>query len=109
MTTAKPRALVLGHSFVRGIADFIDRKQGKKQYRRDLNLTNFCDVKIFRVGGRTIARMIRLDLTTVKSTTPNVVILDICDYGCDAETVALSIVAFTELLITSQSAIHYRL
>ena len=30
MTTAKPRAFVLGHSFVRRIADYVDRKQGKK-------------------------------------------------------------------------------
>ena len=52
--------------------------------------------------------MIRLDLEVIKSDAPNVVALelgsnDICDSHCDADSIALSLVAFTELLIKSLS------
>ena len=52
--------------------------------------------------------MIRLDLEVIKRKALNFVVLeigsnDICDSHCDADKVALSIVAFTELLIKSLS------
>lgn len=96
---AKPRALVFGHSFVRRVVEFIDTHRAKDSYRRDLNLSKVCDVEIFGIGGRTVDKMIRLDLEVIRRNAPNVVVLeigsnDICDSHCDAETVALSIVAF---------------
>ena len=106
MMASKPRALVLGHSFVRRVVEFIDLHQANNSYSRDLNLSEVCDVEIFGVGSRTVDKMIRLDLEVIKRNAPNVVVLelglnDICDNHCDADTVALSIVAFTELLIKS--------
>ena len=107
---SKPRALVLGHSFVRrvrGVVEFIDLHQVNDNYRRDLAIWSLrCE--IFGVGGRSVDKMIRLDLEVIKSDAPNVVALelgsnDICDSHCDADMVALSIVAFTELLIKSLS------
>lgn len=108
MMASKPRALVLGHSFVRRVVEFIDLQQANDSYRRDLNLSEACDVEIFGVGGRTVDKVIRMDLEVIKRNAPNIVVLelgsnDICDSHCDADTVALSIVALTELLIKSFS------
>ena len=105
---SKPRAIVLGHSFVRRVLEFIDHRQANDSYRRDLNLSEVCKVEIFGIGGCTVDKMIRFDLEIIKSNAPNVVVLelgsnDICDSHCDADTVVLSIVAFTELLIKSLS------
>ena len=64
--------------------------------------------RLFDIGGRTVDKMIRRDLDFIMRNAPNVVALelgsnDICDSHCDADTVALSIVAFSELLIKSLS------
>ena len=52
--SAKPRALVFGHSFVRRFSEFIDNRQPNDLYRRDLQLVHTCDVEIFGTGGRTV-------------------------------------------------------
>ena len=108
MMASKPRALVFRHSFERRVVEFIDLHQANDNYRRDLNLSEVCDVEIFGTGGRTLDKMIRRDLEFIKRNAPNVVVLelgsnDICDSHWGADTVALSIVAFTELLIKSLS------
>ena len=105
MATSKPRALVLGHSFARRIGECIDSSRAEDRYSGDFNLSNVCDVEICGVGGRTVDRMIKLDLEKIRSTAPNVVILelesnDVCDSSCDAATTALSLVALTELLLS---------
>ena len=70
MMASKPRALVLGHSFLRRVVEFIDLHQANDNYRRDLNLSEVCDVGIFGVGGRTVDKMIRLDLEVIKEEHP---------------------------------------
>ena len=102
---AKPCALVFGHSFVRRFGEFIDNSQPRDLYRRDLQLVNTCEVEIFGTGGRTVDKTIRFDLNTIRGTAPNVVVMemgsnDACDRDCDAETIASSLVALTELLIS---------
>ena len=102
MATSKPRALVLGHSFVRRIGEFIDRSQAKDLYSRDFNLSNFCDLEICGFGGCTVDRM---TLEKIRSTAPDVVVLDlgsdeVCDSSCDVATIALLLVAFIELLLS---------
>ena len=106
MMASKPRALVLGHSFVRRVVEFTNLHHDS--YRRDLNLSEVCGVEIFGVGGRTVDKMIRLDLEVIEANAPNAVVLkiglnEIYDSHCDADTVALSLVAFTQLLIKSLS------
>ena len=105
---SKTRALVSGHSFVRRVVEFTNLHH--ESYRRDLNLSEVCGVEVLGVGGRTVDKMIRLDLEVIKRNAPKAVILeiglnDICDSHCDADTVALSIVAFTEMLIKSLSVV----
>ena len=72
---------------------------------------NVCDVAICGFGGRTVDRVIKLDLAKIRSTAPNVVVLalgsnDVCDSSSDAATIALSLVALTELLL-SEFAVQF--
>ena len=103
--SAKPRALGFGHSFVRRFSEFIDNSQPNDLYRRDLQLVHTCEVEIFGTGGRTVDKKIRFDFNTIRGTAPNVVVLemgsnDACEKDSEAETIASSLVALTELLIS---------
>ena len=103
--SAKPCALVFGHSFVHRFGKFIDNRQPNDLYRQDLQLVHTCEVKIFSTGGCTVDKTIRFDLDAIRGITSNVVVLemgsnDICDTDSDAETIASSLVALTELLIS---------
>ena len=56
-------------------------------------------------GGRTVDKLIKYDLQDIGDKAPNVVIQDIgsndlCDEQSDPDTVALSIIALVEILIT---------
>ena len=77
MMASKPRSLVLGHSFVRRVLEFIDLRQANDNYRRDLNLSEVCDVEVFGIGGRMVDKMIRFDLEFIKRNAPNVVVLEL--------------------------------
>lgn len=89
--SAKPRALVFGHSFVRCFGEFIDNSQPNDLYRQDLQLVHTCEVEIFGTGGRTVDTTIRFDLDAIRGTAPNVVVLemgsnDACKKDSDART-----------------------
>ena len=65
---------------------------------------NSCNVKTIGIRGRTVDKLIKFDLQTIRGTAPNVVITDIgsnnlCDKEVDPDTVALSILALVELLL----------
>ena len=104
----KPRALVLGHSFVRRLKEFAAHNHSDGTYDLNLGLSNVCSVIFHGIGGRTVDKMIRNDLDKIRSAAPNIVVLelgsnDLCDKDSDPETIALSIVALVELLITELS------
>ena len=101
----KPRALVLGHSFVRRLKEFAAHNHSDGTYDLNLGLSNVCSVIFHGIGERTVDKMIRNDLDKIRSAAPNIVVLelgsnDLCDKDSDPETIALSIVALVELLIT---------
>ena len=103
--SAKPRSLLFGHSFVRRFGEFIDNGQPNGLYRRDLQLVHTCQVEIFGTGGRTVGKTIRFDLDVIRSSAVDFVVLemgsnDACEQDSDAETIASSLVALTELLIS---------
>ena len=80
---------------MRRFGEFIDNVQPNGLYRRDLH---------FGTGGRTDDKTIRFDLDAIRSSAPDVVVLemrsnDACEQDSDAETIASSLVALTELLI----------
>ena len=104
----KPRALVLGHSFVRRLKDFAAQNHSNGPYDLNLGLSNVCSIVFLGIGGRTVDKLIRNDLDKIRSAAPNIVVLelgsnDLCDKDSDPETIALSIVALAELLITELS------
>ena len=101
----KPRALVLGHSFVRRLKDFAAQNHSDGPYDLNLRLSNVCSIIFLGIGGRTVDKLIRNDLDKIRSAAPNIVVLelgsnDLCDKGSDPETIALSIVAL--------AAVNYR-
>ena len=73
--TPTPHVLVLGHSFIRHLHDFIERNP------RDLDLAFKLKepAAIFwhGVGGRTVAKTIRHDLHVVQSVRPDIVIVQL--------------------------------
>ena len=102
-TAGTSRVLILGHSFVRRLKEFIRRWAQGNKYSLDFNLTQRCDVSILGIGGRTVNKIVRHDLPNIRRRAPEIVILelgsnDLCDESCDAETVSLAIVALVELL-----------
>ena len=104
----KPRVLVLGHSFVRRLREFAAQNHSGGPYDLNLGLSNICSIIFQGIGGRTVDKMIKHDLDKIRSTAPNIVVLelgsnDLCDKDSDPETIALSIVALAELLLTELS------
>ena len=90
VTSRSPRVLILGHSFVRKHKYFIT---------------------MLVIGGRTVDKMVRLDLPTIQDMAPDTVILelgsnDLCDKTSDAETTGLATEAFVALLY-HQSSVRY--
>ena len=81
------------------------KSQPNDFYRRDLKLVHTCEVEIFGAGRCTVDKTIRFDLDTIRGTAPKVLVIemgssDACEKDSDAETIASSLVALTELLIS---------
>lgn len=101
--TTQPRVLILGHSFVRRMKDFLCQNHVEKECRMDFKLRKLCVVTLLGIGGRTIDKLIRFDLEKIRKTTPTILVLemgsnDLCDLSCDPQTICQAIMAFTELL-----------
>ena len=69
-----PRALILGHSFVRRLSSFLPHSD---IYSRNLELQNVAEIALFGVGGRTIAKLEKFDLGFVRAWKPDIVILEL--------------------------------
>ena len=97
----KPRALVLGHLFVRRLKEFAAHNHSDGTYDLNLGLSNVCSIIFHGIWGRTVDKMIRNDLDKIRSAAPNTVVLELglnylCDKDSDPETIALSIVALID-------------
>ena len=73
--TPSPRVLVLGHSFIRRLRDFIERNPGDLDLA--FKLKEPAAIFWHGVGGRTVAKAIRHDLHVVQSVRPNIVIVQL--------------------------------
>ena len=99
-----PSTLLVGHSFVRRMVEFIERNQDSGFYSRTFGVDHSCKVETIGIGVRTVDKLIRFDLQTIRGIVPTVVIMDIgsndlCDKEADPDTVALSILALVEILL----------
>ena len=102
-TAKKSPVLILGHSFVRRLKEFVGSRAQENTYSLDFNLTQQCVVSILGIGGRTVDKIVRHDLHNIRRIALEIVILeigsnDLCDESCDAEGVSLAIEALVELL-----------
>ena len=76
MATAVPKALILGHSFIRRLKnDLNDTTQPRLQ--NNFHLDGTANVSLFGIGGRTVEKLCKFDLHVVQKCNPEVVILEI--------------------------------
>ena len=69
------RVLILGHSFIRRLRDFIIKNS--LTYNLNLNINTSVTIRWHGVGGRTIDKVRRFDLTEVELFKPDVVFLQV--------------------------------
>ena len=97
----QPRVLILGHSFIRRLRDFIVKNA--PDYHLNLNLTDSVTVQWHGVGSRTIAKVRQFDLVEVIRFRPDIVFLqigtnDLAQRGMTPLTVGSAIEDFVHLL-----------
>ena len=73
--TPTPRVLIFGHSFIRRLQKFIEHQIGYLDL--SLQITAPTDIPWHGIGGRTVAKTIKFDLHVVRSTRPDIVIVQL--------------------------------
>ena len=97
----QPRVLILGHTFIRRLRDFIVKNVS--DYHLNLNLTGSVAVQWHGVGGRTIAKFRQFDLGEVLRFRPDILFLqigtnDLAQRGMSPLTVGSAVEDFVRLL-----------
>ena len=97
----KPRVLIMGHSFIRRLCDFI--KNNAPEYELNFKINEPVSVGWRGIGGRTIAKMKRYDLAAVSQFRPDIVYLeigtnDLTQRNASAVTIGSAIEDFVRLL-----------
>ena len=97
-----PRSLILGHSFVRRMKDFLKSNAGNSSFNEHFDLEHSCLVKLRGNGGRTVERLMRYDLRATRATKPDILVLeigsnDLCDPSADPEILSETITALDVL------------
>ena len=72
---AEPRVLILGHSFIRRLHEFV--RLPTNALREDFDITTPMNLRWHGVGGRTVAKVIRYDLEIVRQFSSDIVILQL--------------------------------
>ena len=98
-----PRSLILGHSFVRRMKDFLKSNAGNSSFNEHFDLEHSCLVKLRGNGGRTVERLMRYDLRATRATKPDILVLeigsnDLCDPSADPEILSETITALVDVL-----------
>ena len=76
MATAVPKALILGHSFIRRLKSDLENKT-QARFCANFHLNGTANVSLFGVGGRTVSKLLQFDLHVVRDCNPDIVILEI--------------------------------
>ena len=93
MMAKDPRvnALLLGHSFVRRMQEFIT-KSSDDRCLDTLNLHETCNISWQGTGGRTVARVQRFDMGVITAFRPAILVLELgCNDICDPRRSLLSV------------------
>ena len=75
MATSSSRVLILGHSFIRRLREFIS--SNSNDCNVNFRLADSVVTRWHGVGGRTVAKTLQFDLPTVSSFGPDIVILQL--------------------------------
>jgi len=94
------KALILGHSFVRRLKEFVIRDT-KHQFCDTLNIADACSVAWHGIGGRTIEKINLFDRAIISSIKPDILLLeigsnDLCPVYSKPKTVASDILQFVK-------------
>ena len=73
--TPTPRVLILRHSFIRRLQKFMEHHIGYLDL--SLQITASANIAWHGIGGRTVAKTIKFDLHVVRSTRPDIVIVQL--------------------------------
>ena len=73
--TPTPRVLILGHSFIRRLQKFMEHHIGYLDL--SLQITASADIAWHGIGGRTVAKTVKFNLHVVRSTRPDIVIVQV--------------------------------
>lgn len=71
---AKHRVLIIGHSFVRRLSAFVQKKRHMHAFT---SLRDIADIHFHGVGGRTIGKFRKFDLEVVRQIAPKIIILEL--------------------------------
>ena len=71
-----PQVLIMGHSFVHRFHKFLAQGSDRR-VRLDLNLSRSAHIKFYGVGGRTVDKLSKFDLSVVGRLKPEIVILEL--------------------------------
>ena len=71
---AKHCMLIIGHSFVRRLAAFVQKKRHMHAFT---SLSDIADIHFHGVGGRTIGKFRKFDLEVVRQIAPKIIILEL--------------------------------
>ena len=69
------RVLILGHSFIRRLRDFIEKRP--TDYDLNFGLKDSLSVHWQGVGGRTVPKLVKFDLNVVRQVQPDIVFLQV--------------------------------
>ena len=76
MTSDLPKALIIGHSFVKRL--YFDLQRGFDQRTRsDFHLSSRVRVSMFGVGGRTVAKIWKYDFPVISASSPDILVLEL--------------------------------
>ena len=113
-----PTVLILGHSFVQRMSHFLTRipqyKIPPSSFSADFHLRKVCSVRMLGIGGRTIEKVIRMDLETIRTLSSKHLVLELgsnnlCDRDWPPEAIGEAILAFVELLWSDLQLEHVML
>ena len=92
---AEPRVLILGHSFIRRLREFV--RLPTNALREDFDITTPMNLRWHGIGGRTVAKVIRYDLEIVRQFSPDIVILQLGTNDISARSIRSALTVGSQL------------
>ena len=92
---AEPRVLILGHSFIRRLHEFV--RLPTNALRENFDITTPMNLRWHGIGGRTVAKVMRYDLEIVRQFSPDIVILQLGTNDISARSICSALAVGSQL------------